>query len=97
MERNRLFDSRAPATRSLQGACDVPQERVEYETIQAKTIMFVVQRQSRVWVVTMAGEFYGEFAEERLALEAAQRVAFAICKAGGKAEISLGSNLRTKA
>lgn len=56
----------------------------------SKSVLFVVQRRSGIWNVTRDGVFFGDFVEEKNALEAAQTAGHAIFKAGGRAEITFG-------
>lgn len=61
---------------------------------QSKSVLFVVQRRSGIWNVTKDGLFFGDFVEEKNALEAAQTAGHAIFQAGGRAELTFGPTHR---
>ncbi|WP_443749447.1 hypothetical protein [Asticcacaulis solisilvae] len=91
MERHRSFDNATPFVRLFDARCDGAEVEATAHASPSpsKPISFVIQKLARSWNVTMEGDFYGNFAEEKLALHAAQSVAQAICKAGHSAEIIL--------
>ncbi len=60
------------------------------EETKPRSILFVVQRKSHIWNVTKDDVFFGDFIEEKKALEAAQLAAYNIFQAGGRAEITFG-------
>ncbi len=60
------------------------------EDSQSRSVVFVVQRKSRIWNVTRDNVFFGDFIEEKNAVEAAQLAASNLIQAGGRAEITRG-------